>query len=140
MRIRCLGRPVALAWFMAAILLGLSATPAAAQRRMSAAQMQKIQQQMQQQQQNQIGLQLVLQKRQKEIYAKYDLNSDGKLDFKEKPPYDKYWRDVKAGKQPNPVDPATVTQQEIDAAVKSAQASSQPAGQGNQPATKKTNN
>jgi hypothetical protein len=137
MRIRCVLRPAALAILVAAILGGLSVTPAAAQRgRPSATQMKAMQQQYQQQQQNQFGLQLVLQQRQKDVYGKYDLNGDGKLDSKEKPAYDKYMREVRSGKQPNPFDPATVTQQEIDAAVKAAQ----PAAQGNQPPAKKPNN
>jgi type II secretory pathway pseudopilin PulG len=136
MRFSCLVRPTAMAILSAAILGGLSVTPAAAQRgRPSAAQIKALQQQ----QTNYYGAQLVLQKRQKDIYAKYDLNSDGKLDSKEKPPYDRYWREVRSGKQPNPLDPATVTQPEIDAAVKSAQATTQPNQQGNQPAAKKPN-
>src|SRR5271163_4167423 len=98
MRFSCLVRPTAMAILTAAILGGLSVTPAVAQRgRPSAAQMKAMQQQYQQQQQNQYGLQLVLEKRQKEVYAKYDLNGDGKLDVKEKPPYDKYMREVRSG-------------------------------------------
>ncbi len=139
MRINCLVRPAAMAILTAAILGGFAVTPAAAQRRMSSAQMKQMQQMQQQQQQNQYGLQLVLQKRQKEIYAKYDLNGDGKLDAKEKAPFEKYKREVTLGKQPNPLDPTSVTQQEIDAALKSAQPAAQAGQPGNKPATKKPN-
>jgi hypothetical protein len=121
-----------------AILSGLCVSPAAAQRgRPSSAQMKQMQQQQQQQQQNMYGIQLVLEKRQKEVLAKYDLNGDGKLDAKEKPSYDKYMREVRSGKQPNPFDPSTVTQQDIDAALKAAPGATQANQAGNKPATKK---
>jgi type II secretory pathway pseudopilin PulG len=84
MRFCCLVRPAVMAILTAAILGGLSVSPAAAQRgRPSAAQIKAYQQQMQQQQQNAYGMELVMQKRQKDVLAKYDLNGDGKLDSKE---------------------------------------------------------
>ena len=96
MRFHCVLRPAVLALLMAVIVGGLSVTPAAAQRgRPSSAQIKAMQQQYQQQQQNQYGFQLVMQQRQKDVFAKYDLNGDGKLDSKEKPPYDKYMRKSK---------------------------------------------
>jgi hypothetical protein len=48
-------------------------------------------------------------------------------------------REVRSGKQVNPFDPSSVTQSEIDAALKSATSANQANQQGNKPATKKPN-
>ena len=78
--------------------------PSAAQVR---AAMQKYQQYMQQQQ-NLANAQV---KKDKETIARFDTNGNGKIDSNEKAPWDKFWREVREGKQPHPY--AAITANDI---------------------------
>jgi type II secretory pathway pseudopilin PulG len=86
---------------------GLLVSPAAARRGISQAQIKAMQQKMQQQQQMQQGLGKVQAQKDQETISKYDLNSNGKIDVNEKPAWDKYWREVRSGKEPHPYDSIT---------------------------------
>jgi hypothetical protein len=92
----------------------------------SPAQKKAMQQYMQQQQLMQQNLAKAQQKRDKELMDRFDLNKNGKIDVAEKPTYDKFWRDVKSGKQPHPY--STITEAEITAnpAAKKATAAKPP--------------
>ena len=47
--------------------------------------------------------QAALDAKRREVFDRYDLNKNGKIDGTEKPMYDKYLREVKLGKQPDPL-------------------------------------
>lgn len=47
--------------------------------------------------------QAALAAKQKEVLDRFDLNKNGKIDGAEKPLYDKYLREIKLGKQPDPL-------------------------------------
>ncbi len=94
-----------------AFVVGLLASPAAARRGISQAQIKALQQKMQQQQQMQQGLAKVQAQKDQETISKYDLNSNGKIDANEKPAWDKYWREVRSGKEPHPYD--SITQADV---------------------------
>ena len=70
-----------------------------------------LQQKIQQQQQMQQGLSKVQAQKDQETMSKFDLNGNSKIDANEKPAWDKYWREVKLGKQPHPYD--SITQADV---------------------------
>jgi type II secretory pathway pseudopilin PulG len=84
---------------------------AEARRGPSKQQIQALQQQQQQQQQMAVNLEKAKQKKDDEVMKRFDLNKNGKIDSNEKAPFDKYWRDVRLGKEPHPY--ASITDADI---------------------------
>lgn len=80
---------------------------------MSTAQKKALMEQMQKQQQYQQNVATAKQKKDKQTFDRFDLNKNGKLDPNEKPAWDKFWRDVRLGKEPHPY--STITQSELTA-------------------------
>ena len=105
-------RVLALAAFLVAGL-ALAAPDQAFARRggPSPQQIKAMQQYMQQQQQMQANLAKAQQKKDSEVIARFDTNGNGKIDSNEKPAWDKYWREVKAGKQPHPY--ASISEKDV---------------------------
>ena len=68
----------------------------------SAAQIKAAQAKVKAQQEAQQAYQAAYDKRTKEIFNRYDLDKNGKLDSTEKPSFDRYWREVKLGKADDP--------------------------------------
>ena len=87
---------------VAGAVLALAA-PAEARRGLSAAQIKAIQAQQQAEVEAEMKYQAALTAKRKEIFDRYDLNKNGKIDGTEKPMLDKYLRAVKLGKEPDPL-------------------------------------
>lgn len=84
------------------VLLG-SEAQARGRRGPSPAQIKAMQEQLKAQQEAEQKYQAAVQAKFKEVLDRYDLNKNGKIDGTEKPAYDKYLREVKLGKQADPI-------------------------------------
>lgn len=97
-------RIVAGCWLPALVLLLLAAPEAQARRGYpSAAQIRAAQEQQRAQEEAEQKYQAALAAKRKEVLDRYDLNKNGKIDGPEKPLFDKYLREIKLGKQPDPL-------------------------------------
>jgi hypothetical protein len=86
-----------------AILLTLGIGSAEARRGgPSAAQIAAMKAKAKEQQEQAAALEAAKTKKSQEILNRYDLNKNGKIDGTEHPAWDKYWREVKLGKEPDP--------------------------------------
>ncbi len=86
-----------------AIVSFLADEAQARRRGLSSAQIKAIQAQQKAEEEAEQKYQAAVYAKYKEILDRYDLNKNGKIDGTEKPMYDKYIRDIKLGKQPNPI-------------------------------------
>ncbi len=85
-----------------AVALFVTATAEAQRGRGNSQALKQMQQQQQQMMAYQAEYQKEMAKKDAEILAKYDLNKNGKIDPNERAAFEKYLRDVKSGKEPDP--------------------------------------